>query len=106
MDNDDKHAELMKGVAKVVGDVIGTYELDNIGVHVYSSDESALQAGVINMGTREELIISLKRHDKRRVIYKKRVVKAKPTKTGRAPVGLELLTAAIDLGKEKEADGA
>jgi hypothetical protein len=99
MDNDERHGQLMEGVAKVVGQDIGTCNLDNMGVHVYSSDESALKAGVINIGTREELIIKLKRDDKRSIICKKRVLKFKPKCSTSAVGGLDMLANAIDLGK-------
>lgn len=98
LDNDTHHKQLMTGVVKIVGADIGTHNMDEVGAHVYKSNASVIKAGVINVKSRKEIIITLDRQNKKSLIFKKRVLKTNP-KVDNRNVSLELLTQAIDLGQ-------
>lgn len=103
LDNDVHHTQLMTGVVKIVGDDIGTHNKDEIGAHVYDSDASMIKAGVINVKSKQEIIITLDRKNKKSLIFKKRVLNTPPIVHNRDALCLDLLTQAIDLGQSNAA---
>ena len=103
LDNDVHHTQLMAGVVKIVGDDIGTHDKDEIGAHVYKSDASMIKAGLVNVKSKQEIIITLDRKNKKSLIFKKRVLKTNPIVHNRDASCLDLLTQAIDLGQSNVA---
>ena len=73
-DNDKKHKELMAYVFQVIGPYIGSPEWDNVGVHVYSSTPFLIKAGVVNVKSRCEIILTIHRGNNKGLFYEMRTI--------------------------------
>lgn len=73
-DNDKKHKKLMAYVFQVIGPYIGSPEWDNVGVHVYSSTPFLIKAGVVNVKSRCEIILTIHRGNNKGLFYEMRTI--------------------------------
>ena len=90
--NDQLHEQLMQSVSKAIGPEVGTQAKDDIGVHVYNSTPELVMAGIVNIKSRHEIILTIHRNNKKSLIYKKRFLKNKPSCADHDLSALKLLS--------------
>jgi len=92
MDNDYLHEQLMEGVMKAIGPYVGTPVSEDTGAHVYLSTPELVTAGIVNLKSCQEIILTIYRKNKKSLIYKKRILKRKPPCAAHATSPLKLLS--------------
>lgn len=92
--NDQLHEQLMEGVMKAIGPELGNPAKDETGAHVYCSTPKLVKAGIVNLKSRQEIILTINRDNKKSLIYKKRILKHKPSCSDHDTFPLKLLSEA------------
>lgn len=75
LQNDMKYEQLMNGVVAAIGFDIGTRNAADLAAHVYKNTHEIVKAGLVNVNTRHEVILTIYRKNKKSLTYTRRMLK-------------------------------